>query len=315
MATDGSEKGNMGAGRVGLNNDTLRHNVQIGRSEEGAGSNRPEMGALAEALRIAPRDQPLLLFCDSENTLNTLLKWVGEGARVALHHCDDADILREVLKLLHERHANKASTFLIKVKAHRGEPLNEGADTEAEYGRENECIIWNDRTNRMVYSWTDRQGKHRCGTWSRGVRQAFKWRAAHAYLQKSLGKVLPKWKTTSTSSGSTQLINALRTQQAEHSLQFLKKLRNHRLEVMENNHSCRRGARQIRLEDGSQPFITLQTASKELRAFDLNPRFGPFMNHSRQDRIARALDFGIQIPHLITEILRIFPELATPNEA
>ena len=147
------------------------------------------------------------------------------------------------------------------------------------------------------------------------VRQAFKWGAAHAYLQKSLGKVLPTWKTTSTSSGSAQLMSALRTKQAEHSLQCLKKLRNHRLEVMESNHSLRRGARQIRLEDGSQPFITLQTASKELRAFDLNPRFGPFMNHSRQERISRALAFGLQVPHLITEILSIFPELVTPNES
>ena len=315
MATDGSEKGNMGAGCVGLNNDTLRHNVQIGRSEEGAGSNRPEMGALAEALRIAPRDQALLLFCDSENTLNTILKWVGEGARVALHHCADSDILREVLKLLHERYVNKASTFLIKVKAHRGEPLNEDADTEAELGRENECIIWNDRTNRMVYSWTDKHGKHRRGTWSRGVRQAFKWGAAHAYLQKSLGRLLPKWKATSTASGSGQLIGALRTEQSEHTFQCLKKLRNHRLGVMENSHSGRRGARQILLEDGSQPFVTLQTATKELQAFDLNPQFGPFMSHTRQERIARALALDILVPHRITEILRIFPELATPNES
>jgi hypothetical protein len=41
------------------------------------------------------------------------------------------------------------------------------------------------------------------------VRQAFKWGAAHAYLEISLGKVLPKWKTTSTSSGSAQLLSAL----------------------------------------------------------------------------------------------------------
>jgi hypothetical protein len=127
--------------------------------------------------------------------------------------------------------------------------------------------------------------------------------------------VLPEWKTTSTSGGSVQLISTLRTKQDEHTLQCLKKLRNHRLGVMENSHSCRCGARQILLEDGSQPFITLQTASKEHRAFDLNPRFGPFMNHSRQERIARALAFGIQVPHLITEILRIFPGLVTPNES
>jgi ribonuclease HI len=89
MATDGSEKGNMGAGCIGLNDNALRHHVQIGRAEEGAGSNRPETGALAEALRIPPRDSPLFLFSDSEQTLDTILKWVGEGSRVALHHCAD----------------------------------------------------------------------------------------------------------------------------------------------------------------------------------------------------------------------------------
>ena len=120
-------------------------------------------------MRIAPTDRPLLLVSDSEHTLDTILKWVGEGARVALHHCADADILREVLRLLHERHANKAPTFLVKVKAHRGETLNEGADTEAEHGRECEHIIWNDRTYRIVYSWMDRHGKPRCDVVNRSA--------------------------------------------------------------------------------------------------------------------------------------------------
>ena len=158
---NGSEKGSMGAGCIGQDDNALRHHVQIGRAEEGEGSNRPGMGALAQSLRIATRDRPLLLFSDSEHTIDTKLKWVGEGARVVLHHCADADILRDVLKMLHERYANEDSTFLVKVKAHRGEPLNEGADTEAEHGRECERIIWNDRTNRMVYSWMNRHGKPR----------------------------------------------------------------------------------------------------------------------------------------------------------
>ena len=81
MASDGFGQGYMGAGCVGLNYNSRRPLVQIGRGEEGAGSNRPEMAALAEALRIAPRDGPLLLFSDSEHTLDTILKWVGEGAR------------------------------------------------------------------------------------------------------------------------------------------------------------------------------------------------------------------------------------------
>ena len=82
---NGSEKGSMGAGCIGQDDNALRHHVQIGRAEEGAGSNRPEMGALAEALRIAPRDRPLLLFSDSEHKLDMIPKSVGGGARVALH--------------------------------------------------------------------------------------------------------------------------------------------------------------------------------------------------------------------------------------
>ena len=39
------------------------------------------------------------------------------------------------------------------------------------------------------------------------------------------------------------------------------------------------------------------------------------MSRTRQERIVGALNFDIQVPHLITEILRAFPELATPNES
>jgi hypothetical protein len=63
----------------------------------------------------------------------------------------------------------------------------------------------------------------------------------------------------------TAVKRAAKLNKAERSLPCLKRLRNHRLGVMENSHnSCRRGARQILLEDGSQPFITRQTVSKEL---------------------------------------------------
>ena len=50
----------------------------------------------------------------------------------------DADILEYILAKLAARIAAKSRTFLIKVKAHRGEPLNEGADDLAETGREME---------------------------------------------------------------------------------------------------------------------------------------------------------------------------------
>ena len=40
----------------------------------------------------------------------------------------DADILEFILEKLAARIAAMARTFLVKVKAHRGDPLNEGAD-------------------------------------------------------------------------------------------------------------------------------------------------------------------------------------------
>ena len=54
----------------------------------------------------------------------------------------------------------KSRTFLIKVKAHRGEPLNEGADDLAEAGhemeKEGENSRWRERTTRVVYPYYDR---------------------------------------------------------------------------------------------------------------------------------------------------------------
>ena len=48
----------------------------------------------------------------------------------------DADILGEILELLRARINAGRATFFFKVKSHRGEALNERADTLAEMGRE-----------------------------------------------------------------------------------------------------------------------------------------------------------------------------------
>ena len=54
----------------------------------------------------------------------------------------------------------KSRTFLVKAKAHRGEPLNEGADDLAEAGRvmekEGENSRWQEWTTRVVYPYYDR---------------------------------------------------------------------------------------------------------------------------------------------------------------
>jgi ribonuclease HI len=60
----------------------------------------------------------------------------GRRAKTTMANAPDADILREITKLLKMRVQNGAATFLVKVKAHRGELLNDLADSLAEAARE-----------------------------------------------------------------------------------------------------------------------------------------------------------------------------------
>jgi hypothetical protein len=60
------------------------------------------------------------------------------GCKASLANTADADILEYILgkiAKLRTRIAAKARTFLVKIKAHRGEALNERADDLAEVGR------------------------------------------------------------------------------------------------------------------------------------------------------------------------------------
>ena len=52
-----------------------------------------------------------------------------------LSRSTDADVLKDIILKLQKRVEAGATTLLIKVKAHRGDPLNEEADIRAELGR------------------------------------------------------------------------------------------------------------------------------------------------------------------------------------
>ena len=54
----------------------------------------------------------------------------------------DADIMRDIVRLLRERIDQGLLTIFIKIKAHRGDPLNEQADRWADEGRQSENIRW-----------------------------------------------------------------------------------------------------------------------------------------------------------------------------
>ena len=92
------------------------------------------MGAYVAILRHTPDHEDLLTATDSEVLCRLVGRWVGQGGKDSLTNTTDTDILEFILGKLAARIAAKARTFLVKVKPHRGEPLNEGGDDLAEEG-------------------------------------------------------------------------------------------------------------------------------------------------------------------------------------
>ena len=117
----------------------------------------------------------LLYLCDNQSLLKAVQKWTGEVPRQTMANAPDADILREIIELLKMRVQNGAATFLVKVKAHRREPMNELADSLAEAARKvgMEKKEWCDRTKRMVFKWKDKD-QERSSVWTASVRNAIR---------------------------------------------------------------------------------------------------------------------------------------------
>ena len=120
-----------------LQEQRSKQSHKVGREEEGMSSNRPELVALRESLEAHPDNENLLYLTDSEATLQAINKWIGGGAKLSLAKTADADVLRVIIVKLQQRVKAKTATLLIKVKAHRGCPLNEEADIRTEMGRMN----------------------------------------------------------------------------------------------------------------------------------------------------------------------------------
>ncbi len=120
-------------------------------------SNRPELVALRECLKTHPDNENLLYLTDSEATLQDINKWIGRGAKLSLANTTDADILRAIIVKLQQRVKAKAATLLMKVKTHRGHPLNEETDIRAEMGRmkQEKEKTWSTPTNRTIYQWSE----------------------------------------------------------------------------------------------------------------------------------------------------------------
>jgi hypothetical protein len=72
---------------------------------------------------------------------------------VNLSKSPDGDVLKDIIIKLQKRVEAGATTLLIKVKDHVGDPLNEEPDirTELDHLKEFKETIWNDSTDRTVY--------------------------------------------------------------------------------------------------------------------------------------------------------------------
>jgi ribonuclease HI len=146
----------------------------VGREEEGVSSLRPELAAIARTLQATALEVDLVYLCDSESALNKVSRWIGSGPRTTLAGDANVDIMTSIIECIRERVLRGARTFLVKVKAHRREPLNESADTQAENARQlpSECRQWTTRTQRMTYEWQDNDGMKHVTTWTKAVRNA-----------------------------------------------------------------------------------------------------------------------------------------------
>jgi len=115
--------------------------------------------------------------------LNAVKRWVGEGGKAILLGAPDADILREFIEEPRKVTTAGAATFLVKVKAYRGEPANEEAGIQAYNAISSKDVPteWRDRTNSAVITWQEPRRKggtvsygNGKSTWMSGVRKAIR---------------------------------------------------------------------------------------------------------------------------------------------
>jgi len=95
----------------------------------------------------------MLYLCNNQALLKVVTRWVSEGRKATLVGALDADILLKAIEELRQRTTAGAATFLVMVKAHRGESANEEADIQADKAISGKDVPteWHDRTNRAVF--------------------------------------------------------------------------------------------------------------------------------------------------------------------
>ena len=191
----------MGAGHNNLRRKKNKQQCKVGHEEEGSSSNRPELALFLLALRGTLIEEPLLYLCDNQSLLKAVTRWIGEGGKASLVGSPDADILAAAIEILRKRIAAGTATFLLKVKAYRREPANEGADILADKAISDPkvCKEWCQGTNRAVFTWKKqcrKAGKvtdlDRHSTFDNSARDAIR-RGARLYPQSRLWEFPTTW--------------------------------------------------------------------------------------------------------------------------
>jgi len=139
--TDGS-KGSTGMG-AGFDRHYTKGDgcCRVGGGVGGGSSGRAEFAAACLALEDSlTHDQP-----------------------IAPRHSPDGDILARIIQVLHQRVSMGLFTMFIKIRAHRGEFLNEKADRWADKGREDIYNVrWDGPSLPLTFSWIEEGVKHKC---------------------------------------------------------------------------------------------------------------------------------------------------------
>jgi len=130
VATDGSLKknGSMGAAFVAKDNRLQARSVAVYGPPS---SIRPELTGIALALEDCPQEEDLSILTDSLSAMQLLQSMQRRDFPLWLYRHTARQLLLQVVKLINARAAKGAVTRLVKVRAHRAEPLNEAADTLA----------------------------------------------------------------------------------------------------------------------------------------------------------------------------------------
>jgi len=207
MGDESNQKGGkMGAGYVNLRKQMKRQQRKVGRGGEGFSLNRPELAAFVLALRNTPVTSPMLYLCDNQALLKAVKRWAGEGRKATLVGAPDANIFLGAVKELQKGTTTGAATFLVKVKAHRGEPANEEANIQADKPMSGKDVPaeWHDKTNQAVFTWQEPRRKggtvsyeDRKSMWNSEVRKGIRRGSAEEEVCKHRDCVTGSWKQIS----------------------------------------------------------------------------------------------------------------------